>query len=152
MTVSIKKSILEDIRTGPNAFLIVNIISTKSLQSFAGELNNVAGLLSVFRPSLQPIWASIYTTTSNAPANTVWARHLFQTLHWPQVFMKGLEGGITRRFDLKAYLRKGPRIEIGTDASPFGLGGWISKDGIIFQHFSSPITADHRRIYIYIYI
>ena len=31
-------------------------------------------------------------------------------------------------------------MEIGTDASPWGLGGWIAIDGKITEYFSSQIT------------
>jgi hypothetical protein len=69
------------------------------------------------------------------------------TLQWLDAFFRGTVGGISRRFSLEAYLRRGPRIEIGTDASPYGLGGWYAQDGTILEHFSCPITDDDRRIY-----
>ena len=38
-------------------------------------------------------------------------------------------------------------IDIGTDASPWGLGGWLSVNGTITQYFASPITADDEAKY-----
>ena len=32
-------------------------------------------------------------------------------------------------------------LEIGTDASPWGLGGWLARDGIIVEHFSLPVAS-----------
>ena len=46
-----------------------------------------------------------------------------------------------RYFSLEAFERKGIVVEIGTDASPWGLGGWISVGGRIVEYFSCPITA-----------
>ena len=34
----------------------------------------------------------------------------------------------------------GKHVVIGTDASPFGLGGWMAVDGVLTHYFSSPIT------------
>ena len=31
-------------------------------------------------------------------------------------------------------------VEIGTDASPWGLGGWLAIDGIITEYFTSQLT------------
>ena len=31
-------------------------------------------------------------------------------------------------------------VEIGTDASPWGLGGWLAIDGVITQYFASQLT------------
>ena len=36
----------------------------------------------------------------------------------------------------------GDTMGIGTDASPWGLGGWIAINGSIRYHFSSQISAD----------
>ena len=33
-------------------------------------------------------------------------------------------------------------VEIGTDASPWGLGGWLSVNGVITQYFASPLTKE----------
>ena len=47
-----------------------------------------------------------------------------------------------RYFSLDAYNRVGTVVEIGTDASPWGLGGWLAIDGDITEYFTSPISAD----------
>ena len=36
--------------------------------------------------------------------------------------------------------------EIGTDASPYGLGGWYAVDGKIIKYFSSLVTTDDLKI------
>ena len=40
---------------------------------------------------------------------------------------------------MDAYLRRGPNIEITTDASPWGIGGWVSIDGFVTELFSDPL-------------
>ena len=49
---------------------------------------------------------------------------------------------LMRFYSLDAYLRRGTIVEIGTDASPYGMGGWIMVDGVIKHFFSCPIS-DH---------
>ena len=39
-----------------------------------------------------------------------------------KAFMTGHKGSIVRRYTLTAYLRQGDRIDITTDASPWGIG------------------------------
>ena len=147
VTVSVKESLLEDVLAGLDSIMAGNVVSLKVLHSFTGKLNNIAGLLVVLRPFLQPLWAALYSSPAGSPKNTVWTKQLEPTLVWIRAFLRGSVGGITRRFTLEAYTRSGPKIDIGTDASPFGLGGWYSQDGVILEHFACPIQASDRRIY-----
>ena len=66
---------------------------------------------------------------------------------WLQAFFSGSASGIQRRFDLSAYLRQGVAILIGTDASPYGLGGWISIDESILHHFYCPVSAEDQQVF-----
>ena len=36
----------------------------------------------------------------------------------------------------------GDVVEIGTDASPWGLGGWLSVDGKIIRLFADAVTSE----------
>ena len=36
---------------------------------------------------------------------------------------------LERHFTLEAFQRCGDKIEIGTDASPWGIGGWMTING-----------------------
>ena len=38
-------------------------------------------------------------------------------------------------------------MEIGTDAAPWGLGGWLAVDGRITHFFACPISAEDQNIY-----
>ena len=132
-------------RTELAQHLSTNLISLKALHSFTGKVNHIAGLLVVLRPFLQPLWAALYPGESNAPRGTVWAKQLHPTLKWLESFLEGSLGGITRRFTLDAFLFRGPCVDIGTDASPYGMGGWLSIDGKIVEHFATGISAHDQR-------
>ena len=45
------------------------------------------------------------------------------------------------------YLGNGAEAEIGTDASPHGLGGWLSINGKIARYFSCRLTAEDSQIF-----
>ncbi len=101
----------------------------------------------MLRPFLQPLWASLYADVSGAPANTVWTKQIAPTLLWIDTFFKGSIGGIERYFSVQAYLRQGPVVEIGTDASPWGMGGWLSINDTITHYFACPVTPDDASIF-----
>ncbi len=54
---------------------------------------------------------------------------------------------VERCFRLDSYLRQGPVIEIGTDASPWGIGGWLSVDGFITHYFACSISPEDEKIF-----
>ena len=101
----------------------------------------------MFRPFLHPLWAALYSPEAGSPKGTIWTKQVKPTLLWLRAYFQGSAGGIERRFDLCAYQRRGIKIEIGTDASPFGLGGWIALGESIKHHFFCPVTADDERIF-----
>jgi hypothetical protein len=126
----------------------VNVIALKDLHSLVGKLSHCAGLLITLRPFLQALWAALFSDQpTGSPPGTVWTKQIAATLQWIDAFFTGAIGGIERFFRLDAYLRQGPTIEIGTDASPWGLGGWLSRDGVITHFFASPITTEDQEIY-----
>ena len=63
-------------------------------------------------------------------------------LGWFSTFFLGNGASVERFFSLDAFNRVGTVVEIGTDASPWGLGGWLSVNGVITQYFASPLTQD----------
>lgn len=128
-------------------FMSGNLIRIKKLHSFVGKVNNVASLLVVLRPFLHPLWVALYSPEVGSPKGTVWTKQVRTFLLWLQAFFGGSAGGIQRRFDLSVYLRQGVQIQIGTDASPYGLGGWISIGDTIKHHFYSPVTADNEQAF-----
>ena len=147
VTASIKPSLIDDINELLTDFMSGNLISLKKAHSFVGKVNNVASLLAVLRPFLHPLWAALYSPEAGSPKGTIWTKQLRPTLLWLQAFFRGSAGGIQRRFDLSAYLRQGVQIQIGTDASPYGLGGWISVGDTIKHHFFCLVTADDEQVF-----
>ena len=67
-------------------------------------------------------------------------------LEWIRAFLRGTAGNLERIFDLDAYMRRGVRIEITTDASPWGMGAVLVINGAIKSHLSTPLTSTDREI------
>ena len=61
--------------------------------------------------------------------------------------MSNQVNGIKRTFTLAEFKREGPLLEIVTDASPWGLGGYLSREGRIIERFASPLTHDDEEVF-----
>ena len=139
----VKAEIISDICGDLKRILKLNVLPLKELHSLLGKLGHCASLLVVMRPFLEPLWAALYDVTpSSAPANTVWVKQILSSLRWFNAFFTEPNKPLMRFYSLDAYLRRGTIVEIGTDASPYGMGGWIMVDGVIKHFFSCPIS-DH---------
>lgn len=140
LTARIKDTVSLDIRDALERYQCMNVIPKKDLLSFTSRVNHAAGLLVSIRPFLQSLWPAIYAPSSG-PSNKVWKRQVEYALSWLEVVFVIQAPGFTRRFSLLDYRSAGPDIEIGTDASPWGLGGWLSRDGSICNYFHCPVIA-----------
>ena len=91
-------------------------------------------------------YGAIYHAGGGAPANCRWTQQIIVPLGWIIAFLDGVDGELERRFTLDAYLRRGSRITITTDASPYGLGAVLEENGNIISFFSSQITDTDRQV------
>jgi hypothetical protein len=148
VTASVKESIIEDIIEDLLRTQTLNVITKKELHSLLGKLGHAAGLLIVTRPFLQPLWAALSgDKSSGAPPGCVWRKQIATELDWFLTFFRGRGLKIERVFTVEAYLRQGVEVEIGTDASPWGMGGWLTIGGWLMNYFAVPITAADEALY-----
>ena len=61
-------------------------------------------------------------------------------LRWCRAFFLGEGPTVQRFFSVASYPRSGTRVEIGTDASPWGLGGYLSINNTVVRYFASAIS------------
>ena len=83
---------------------------------------------------------------SAPPRGCVWLQQIRIPLGWIRAFLKDTGGNLERIYELDAYLRRGLKIEITTDASPYGLGAVLVVDGVIVSHLASPLTTTDREV------
>ena len=91
-------------------------------------------------------YAALHAPASGAPSGCIWVLQIRIPLRWIGAFLRATSGKLERIFDLDAYLRRGPRIEITTDASPYGLGAVLCIDGTIASYLSTPLTQLDREV------
>lgn len=139
IAASIKASIVEDIVEALDRYEHLHVASHKDIRSFVGRANHAAGLFVTIRPFLHSIWKAM-SVDSSGPRNTVRIKQISHALRWLRVFFKDEAEGITRQFSLSDSRGCGLNIEIGTDASPWGIGGWLARDGIITNSFCDRVS------------
>ena len=143
----VKDSIVADIRDDLRAFRGLNVLPCKRLRSFVGRANHAAGLLLVLRPFLHSIWGALYGDTGGAPVNTVWAKQVAHALNWLDMFFEDEERRLSRTFTLEEFKQLGPSWEIGTDASPWGLGGWLACNGVVQRYFACKVEEEDLQLF-----
>ena len=129
--------------------LSVNGNAVKAPRSLAGKATNVATLVPVWRPFLNQMWAvlsSLENGTSNAPANCVWTKQVESSVLRLVAFMSGQSGSVSRTFDFKHCCGQSVPVEITTDASIYGYGGWLSVGGKPVAWFSETISCTDEEI------
>ena len=90
------------------------------------------------------LWAALYAPPeiSLAPVGCVWVAQIKEPLTWFESFWNELKPqNLVRTFCVKAHFNIGKQIYIYVDASPYGLGGWLSIDGQPVAYFSDVICS-----------
>ena len=143
----VKQSIIDDICDDIARLTKQNITTLTELHSLVGKLNHAAGLIIYIRPYLEPLWGALYSDgVSGAPRNTIWTKQIITSLTWFQALFTR-DKPLERFFRLDAYSGTGTAVEIGTDASPWGMGGWLTISGVITYFFSCPVDeGDVRKL------
>jgi hypothetical protein len=148
VTAYVKESIVSDIKSDLRRLLQLQVIPKKELHSLLGKLNHAAGLLITTRPFLQPMWAALACEKpSGAPPGCIWTKQIDSELRWFDAFFAGQSLKLERHFPIEDFLRQGVKVEIGTDASPWGMGGWITVGGKLLHYFAVPITWEDEKLF-----
>ena len=85
-------------------------------------------------------------STSAAPRGCIWVQQIRIPITWIRAFLKATTGNLERVFEVDAYLRRGLRIEVTTDASPYGLGAVLSVGNALVSQLASPLTTTDREV------
>ena len=145
--VRAKEEIIADVTEMTEQHLRDNLCSIKNYQTYVGKLNHVAGIVEVLRPFMAYVYGVLYNKgNTKAPKNCVWTRQWKHITLWIRTFLRNEAKDLFREYRLWTYFGKGVNVEVVTDASPWGLGGFIVIGGKIMAYFSSPITPDDENI------
>ena len=61
-------------------------------------------------------------------------------------FFKGTAGSMVRTYDISTYMRLGDKVELTTDASPWGEGGYLSINRVITSYFAEAVTEEEAKM------
>ncbi|CAK0822776.1 unnamed protein product, partial [Prorocentrum cordatum] len=144
-----KQEIFDDVAELISSFRQRNVIPIKEALAFVGKANHIAGIVEAWRPFLQDVWGAIASNrsgaASNAPARCVWRKQIEHVLEWLSAFYAGSAGALCRVHRVDAYFGRGCQVVITTDASPWGLGGYLKIGNAILEYFSSPLTEEDEK-------
>ena len=141
VTVSLKQETQAELLAMIEEFWSKNILSLAELRSFSGKVCNGSRLLLGWRPFLFELWGAL-KKAERSRTRRVWTKQVRPALQWFRAFLSDEALGITRTFRLSAYLRPSDAVTITVDASPFGMGAFISWNGTPREFFAVPISDD----------
>ena len=139
---------LQEVREILESIAASNVVSLKVLRSLTGKCQSIASLLYMWRPFVHMFYGAIYSTAGDAPQHCRWTHQISVPHKWIRAFLDGVAGEVERRFLLDAYLRRGERIRITADASPWGLGAVLEVGGKITSFFADEISDADRSIFV----
>jgi hypothetical protein len=73
--------------------------------------------------------------------STVWLKQVDHSVTWLHALLTKRRGTLTRHYDLGVYYGRGPTIDMCLDASPWGLGGFLTEQGRITSWFACGLSA-----------
>ena len=141
--VEVKKAIVEDVDHLTKRFVAANLVSLKDLRSYVGKLTHMASLVYMLRPFLLELYAALkIDLQTNAPAGSIWTKQIISSLRWISALIAGAHGTFARSYDLDTHLGLGSAVEVCLDASPWGLGGVLTIDGVHKAWFACPLSPE----------
>ena len=90
---------------------------------------------------MAPFWASL-AHSGGKVRNCVWTKQILWSLVWLREFILENRGVITRVFEYDAYFAAYDNIVITCDASPFGIGAWLTINWRLVSWFADQLTSD----------
>ena len=116
------------------------VIGRKQLQSLAGALSFVAGVVPIMRPFLSSLWAAMKTNDGpQRTRNVIHVRRIAAALMWINEMLGEKNFPFVRT--VRSVRVKTNAILI-TDASTMGLGGVLMVGGSPIEFFSTPIPHE----------
>ena len=140
VTVTGKTELMQEILEATEAHQKVNVISVRDLQKYVGKANYVAGVVDTWRPFLTDLWAVINSCgPESRPNNCVWTKQWAHVTAWFLAFYRGEVGALTREYRVSHYFGRAIKMRIVTDASPWGIGGFLAMNNTPIAYFSDAL-------------
>ena len=103
----------------------------------------MATILYTWRPFVYMLYGAMYSKPSpGLPEHLRYRCQIDPPLTWIKAFLSGKRADVVKVYDVDSHFRRGTRVDIVTDASPFGLGAVLAIDGVPVEYFGIPTTAE----------
>ena len=139
---SIPQEKLDELLALISDMLTGNVVAENLPRSLAGKAMHIASLLITWRPFLAQIWGALSSLATRAPKNCIWLKQILLSLLWMKSFLLQQSGTLTRVYDLHSYYGASDTFTITTDASPWGIGGWLAVNNRVIAYFADTISED----------
>ena len=141
ITARAKQEIVDEIKRVTIEHSQSNVTAKKALQSYVGKLNHLAGLVEMVRPFLSDLYGVLHSTEgTNAPKGCLWNKQWSHVTAWLLAFFEKEKASILRTYRVEAYFGKGIQMAIITDASPWGLGGYLTINNTVIAYYADKVT------------
>ena len=90
-------------------------------------------------------WAPLHADRSHKEPGLIWAKTLRTPLLWMNAFLSRTRGTVQRTISLGDYRQDGSRVLVTLDASPGGLGGFMTEDDVHTAYFADPLSDEDVR-------
>ena len=142
-----KQEIVDEIRAATLQHLRDNVTSRKTLMTYIGKLNHLAGIVEQLRPFMSDLYGVLYNTdSSRAPNNCFWTRQWRHVSFWIKALLEMNPDKFCREYRVANFFGNALQIRITTDASPWGLGGHLGIGDNVLAYFSSPVSKHDETI------
>ena len=143
-TITIPQEKIEELASKIREYSKKPIIGRRQLQSLAGALSFVAGVVPMMRPFLGGLWAVLATANDGAlrAGKLVHTRRVAVSFEWILALLEAEKAPLVRTV---RAIRKASGAILVTDASTWGLGGVLLLNGNPVEYFSCAIPYEFIR-------
>ena len=143
LAVTITQARLDELRIICDDIASKSTITVRTLRSFTGKCQSMASILATWRPFVQMLYGALYGEPSpNLPGHLIHTNRFEIPLRWILAFLRSQRRDVVRVMSVDAHFRRGVRIDITTDASPWGIGAILAVDGRPAEYFAIQTTAE----------
>ena len=155
--VFIPEKFCSDLAAEARVMLTMNTVAATAVRAFTGRASWAGGIVPCLASILQPCWAALADVAREPDTPEAWRAkkkvkllpaaltvptvRVAHSLEWMVAFLTGQAGTISKTFPV-GQRRLPTSVIIVTDASPWGLGGFILVCGLPFAWFSEELSAE----------
>ena len=114
----------------------------KAFQSFGGKVNFVAGIIPQVRPFADILWAAIGHAARTKAGRVVLTKRVKTGVKWLHALFAGRVVDLESLHPLASGHQAVSPDAIHTDASPWGLGGVLTSNGLPVAYFADGVSND----------